>query len=162
LSLKDLERMLSKTGSFKEFNKGHRLDGEYCAVTARLANRDLTIRVVLRRFPSKKKKDGYRYLMLLSVNTNIYDYQIAQCYKNRWGIEECIKESKQVVDLTKYSFHSETTTNIEMFLALRLICLMVLNWYRVEYCRPSRTSIWKVAKRFEYHFSALELVFPLV
>ncbi len=146
ISLKDLERALSITGKFKYFNEKHKLKGEYCSTNVCLKKSGLTIKVVLRRFYSEKSKE-YRYLMILSVNTELYDYKIAQCYGDRWGIEECIKECKQIVDLTKYSYHSKATTrNIELYLALKFICYMNINWYRVEYCRPALTSTWDVAK----------------
>lgn len=155
-NLKGLESYLSKEGSFKEFNPCHNLDGSYCSAIVHLDSKDIAIRVVLRRFVSSSK--GYRYLMLLSSNTdvqNVKDYQIAQCYKDRWGIEECIKECKQVVDLTEYSFHSSNANNIEMFLSLRFCLYMTLNWYRVEHCRPSKTSLYDVADRFRDFFQEI-------
>ena len=128
LSLKSLEKKLLTENAFRPFNEKHGLKGEYSSCLVQVKKTEQKIRIVLRKFKSKKK---IRTLMILSTNVNIYecyDYQIAQCYAVRWGIEECIKECKQIVDLTKYSFHSEKTANIEMFLVLRLICYMTLNW----------------------------------
>ena len=152
ISLKELERRLStETTGFKKFNPKRRLKGDYISITVDLVNTNLSIRIVLRRFYSQS--NGYRYLMLLSPCLSIYDYQIAQCYEGRWGVEECIKETKQVTKIEDYSFHSETADNIEMFISLRFCLYMVLNWYRVEYCRPSKTSLYKVAEYFKHYFN---------
>lgn len=150
ISLKNLERRLStETNDFTKFNPKHRLKGDYISVTVDLVNTNLTIRIVLRRFYSQN--NGYRYLMLLSPCLSIYDYQIVQCYEGRWGVEDCIKANKQVTKIKEYSFHSNTDDNIEMFISLRFCLYMVLNWYRVEYCRYSKTSLYKVAESFNLH-----------
>ena len=152
MSLKNLEIYLSTFFNFKKFNPVHKLKGEYCSGTVELKEKNIPIKIVLRRFP--KSKGGYRYLMILSTDLNVYDFQIAQCYCLRWGIEENIVECKQVIKITDYSYHSkEGPGNIEMFLALRFISYMFLNWYRVEHCRTSKTSIWKVADRFKEYFN---------
>ncbi len=157
-SLKELENHLShKHKLFKTFNDCHSLNGDYYSVCVKLKRKDIPIRIVLRRFKTNKSKKPYRYLMLLSTNLddNLRDYQICKCYEGRWGIEECIKENKQALDLTHYSFHSENTTNIENFLCLRFCLYMVLNWYRVDYCKPSKTSIYKVCNRFKNYFNSI-------
>ncbi len=157
-TLKAFEKFLAKTFSFKEFTARYSLKGEYCSCIVKLISCNISIRIVLRRFKSNSKKEPYRYLMLLSTNTNINevrDYQIAQIYEGRWGIEECIKCSKQVADITDYSYHSDKVTNIEMFLSLRFCLYMFLNWYRVENCRHSVTSLYKVAERFRLYFNSI-------
>lgn len=154
ISLKDLERFLStKNEYYKQFNPKHNLEGDYFSITVKLYNTGLPIRIVLRRFISNRK--GYRYLMLVSPNTAIYDYQIAQSYEGRWGIEDCIKSNKQITKIQDYSYHSEKETNIEMFLSLRFCLYMILNWYRVEYCKPKCTSLYKLEERFKYYLNSI-------
>jgi len=152
-TFKRLEEYLALTGNFEEFNKKHDLNGMYCAATIKLINHDILVRAVLRRFKKKKGKK-YRYLLIISSRTDIYDFQIAKCYELRWGIEECIKECKDRVGITSYSYHTKgSSKNIENFLALRFIGYMIVNWYRVEHCRPSRTSFWRTADRIERELS---------
>lgn len=147
INLKKLEEKLALTGRFKVFNKKHNLEGEYCSAKVELINHNIPVKVVLRRFKKKKSKK-YRYLLLISSNTNIYDYQIAQNYKLRWGIEECIKECKDMTGIMDYSYHTKgNAKNIESFLALRFIGYMIVNWYQVEHCRPSKTSFWRAAEK---------------
>ena len=56
ISLKKLEDKLALTGHFKEFNKKHNLEGDYCSATVELVNHDILVRAVLRRFKKKKGK----------------------------------------------------------------------------------------------------------
>ena len=155
LTLKELDYELSVNGEFKKFNPKHNLEGDYCSGIAHLVSWNLPVKVLLRRF-RRKKKQGYHYLMLISVNTDIYDYQIAQCYGYRWRIEECIKDCKGLVGLMSYSHHTKgSTRNIECFLALRMMGYMLVSWCRVEHCRPSRTSFLAVAKGLEHEISGL-------
>jgi hypothetical protein len=154
MRLKELEKLLSTEEGWKSFNPKHNLKGDYKSLEVKHVNEELSIKVVIRRFKSKKH---YRYLMLLCTNEKLNDFQISQCYEGRWGIEESIKELKsdKICDLTRYSFHSQGITNIVMFIALRFTCYMILNWYQVKYCRPSKTSMWKVAKGFEEFFISI-------
>lgn len=155
LSLKGLENKLAQDRQFKDFNSKHRLKGEYCEVTVRLVKVDILVKIVLERF-RKKKNQKYRYRMIISPNLNLNAYQIIQCYALRWGIEACIKECKDKVKVTDYSYHTkDTTENIETFIALRFIGYMIVNWYRAEHCKPSKTSFWLVAKRFEVELSKM-------
>lgn len=153
MKLKELEQALSQRNDFREFNPKHGLKGDFVLSIVTMKRTGQEIKVLLRRFKAKKRK--YRYLLILSLDKDIEHYQIAQCYQRRWKIEDCFKESKGIVDLMGYSYHSKSSRNIEMFITLRLICYMILNWYRVEHCRPSKTSMWKVAKRFKKEFNAI-------
>ena len=155
-TLKGLEEYLLSRSWFKAFNKAHKLKGKYFSANVLLEDSLMEFRIIIRRFKVSSK--NYRTLMLLSTSDkSVHDYQIAQCYECRWGIEECFKKCKsnKICNLTKYSFHSKEISNIEMFFALRFCTYMMLNWYQVQYCRPSITSLYKVAKRFEDFFSQM-------
>lgn len=150
-TLKGLENYLAENVSFCKFNPCHKLKGEYVEIIAEING--IEVKVVLIRYEKKKKK-GYRYLMLLSLNLDWYAYQIVKAYKGRWPIETMFRTTKQKFDLGVYNFHSEKTTeNIEMHLALRFIGYMWLNWYRVEHTRRKRTSLNDVVIRWKQYLN---------
>jgi hypothetical protein len=152
-TLKWLEGFLAKYGDFRTFNPCHKLSGEYVEIEVEISG--IIVKVLLIRF-KKKKKIGYRYLMILSLNLEWYAYQIFQTYKGRWPIETMFRTTKQRLDIEAYSFHSENTTeNIEMHLALRFIGYMWLNWYRIENTRPSKTSLNDVVNRWKLYLNNL-------
>jgi hypothetical protein len=155
LGLKEIKKwMIKNKKKFKKFDKCHKLKGSYKEVIGKSVEGNIKLKLVLCRF--KKKKGGYRYLLLLTNRLDWHAFQVLKTYKGRWPIETMFRTLKQKLKIKKYSFHSKISSrNIEMFFGLRLILYMILNQYRVRHTRRSRTSLNSVVESFQDELSKL-------
>lgn len=168
--------------SWRQFNSCYHLDGVwYYTEKVTLQTKNTEVQVVLLKYPAKKAHHKDRYLMLLSLpEEDWHSHQIVKAYKGRWGIETMFKTGKQRFDWEKIGYHikkiihypsegvikertdEEVKANQELafqrinrYLALRFMSYMIVNWYRVEWSRPSKTSLAQVIDRWKKYFDTL-------
>ena len=82
------------------------------------------IRLVIVRDPSGKQEDD----LLFCTDASVPDEQIVQRYYDRWGVEECIWESKQQMGFETTRGWCSKTVNHQAPLAMVLVTL-VKAWY---------------------------------
>ena len=86
--------------------------------------RAVPIRLVIVRDPSGKQEDDFFFC----TDANVPDEQIVQRYYDRWGVEECILESKQQMGFETTRGWCSKTVNHQAPLAMVLVTL-VKAWY---------------------------------
>lgn len=86
--------------------------------------RGTPIRLVIVRDPSGKQEDD----LLFCSDASVPDEQIVQRYYDRWGVEECILESKQQMGFETTRGWCSRTVNRQAPLAMTLVTL-VKAWY---------------------------------
>jgi len=107
--------------------------------------RAVPIRLVIVCDPVGKQKDDF----LFCTDATVPDEQIVQRYYDRWGVEECIWESKQQMGFETTRGWCSKTVNHQAPLAMVLVTL-VKAWYaRCAAAEPSllpETTPWNPAK----------------
>jgi hypothetical protein len=86
--------------------------------------RTVPIRLVIVRDPSGKQEDDFFFC----TDASVPDEQIVQRYYDRWGVEECILESKQQMGFETTRGWCSKTVNHQAPLAMVLVTL-VKAWY---------------------------------
>ena len=86
--------------------------------------RSVPIRLVIVRDPAGKQKEDFFFC----TDANVPDEQIVQRYFDRWGVEECIFESKQQMGFETTRGWCSKTVNRQAPLAMALVTL-VKAWY---------------------------------
>lgn len=86
--------------------------------------RAVPIRLVIVRDPSGKQQDDYFFC----TDANVPEQQIVQRYYDRWGVEECIHESKQHMGFENTRTWCSRSVNHQAPLAMVLVTL-VKAWY---------------------------------
>ena len=86
--------------------------------------RAVPIRLVVVRDPSGKQEDDFFFC----TDASVPDEQIVQRYYDRWGVEECILESKQQMGFETTRGWCSKTVNHQAPLAMVLVTL-VKAWY---------------------------------
>jgi len=86
--------------------------------------RRVPIRLVIVRDPAGRQEDD----LLFCTNAAVPDEQIVQRYYDRWGVEECILESKQQMGFETTRGWCSKTVNHQAPLAMVLVTL-VKAWY---------------------------------
>jgi len=148
MSLKSAETWMIDNLDFKPLGKCHKMDCEYASVIVMIEQSRHPIRLCLYRFKKKRKK-GFRYLLLLTNRFDWYAFRILKTYKGRWPIETMFRTTKQKFRLKNYSYHHRTgTRNIKMHFGLCFILYMTINRYRQLYTRRSQTKLQDVILRF--------------
>ena len=96
--------------------------------------RTVPIRLVIVRDPAGRQEDDFFFC----TNATVPDEQIVQRYYDRWGIEECILESKQQMGFESTRGWCSKTVNHQAPLAMVLTTL-VKAWY--ARCAPDEPSL---------------------
>jgi len=96
--------------------------------------RAVPIRLVIVRDPSGKQEDDFFFC----TDASVPDEQIVQRYYDRWGVEECILESKQQMGFETTRGWCSKTVNHQAPLAMLLVTL-VKAWY--ARCAPDEPSL---------------------
>lgn len=86
--------------------------------------RSVPIRLVIVRDPSGKQKDDFFFC----TDATVGDEQIVQRYFDRWGVEECISQSKQQMGFETTRGWCSRTVHHQAPLAMALVTL-VKCWY---------------------------------
>jgi len=107
--------------------------------------RAVPIRLVIVRDPAGKQKDDFFFC----TDASVPDEQIVQRYYDRWGVEECILESKQQMGFETTRGWCSQTVNRQAPLAMVLVTL-VKAWYSRCAAQESsllpQTTPWNPAK----------------
>jgi hypothetical protein len=96
--------------------------------------RSVPIRLVIVRDPAGKQEDD----LLFCTDTSVPDAEIVQRYYDRWGVEECILESKQQMGFETTRGWCSKTVNRQAPLAMALVTL-VKAWY--AHCAAEEPSL---------------------
>jgi hypothetical protein len=162
---------------WKDFSPCHGYpDVQYYEENILLINQNLKIKAVIFKFHPSKAGHKFRYLMLLTFDIpDWYPHQVLRNYQGRWPIETLFRTCKQEYALEGYSYHTkkaphegaqkgadkvlekqqQALARIEKQIGFTFVCFMLVNWYRVEHTRPSRTPLKKVLARFQDYFSSM-------
>jgi len=178
ISLKDYESFLvndlNTNRGWREFNSCHKLKNVvFYIAPAYLADNNVEIQLLLLKFIPENDTKNCRYLMLITLpQDNWHPFQIFKNYQGRWSVETMNRTGKQTFDWDEYQFHYKEPNNsldilikknisdkafhrIEMYLVLRFMSYMSLNWYRVAHTRRAKTSLAGVVTRWKDYFDSL-------